>query len=95
MAGEPEVGQNLGLVDGKEAFGRLQFDDDRAIDDKVEPEAALELEPLELHGHRDLLAHLKAPQFQLRRKASAIDAFEEAWPEDPLDLEGASQDAFG
>jgi hypothetical protein len=53
---EPQVRHDLSHVNGQEALDSLQLQQDPALDDEIEPVAAVDVQPLVFHRERLLPA---------------------------------------
>jgi hypothetical protein len=42
LSGEAKIGQNLGLVNGHEAFHGFAFDNDRVVDQQIDAETGVD-----------------------------------------------------
>ena len=51
---QPEISDDLSLVNGQDPLDRLDFHDEAVIDEEIHSIPALERHPLEAHGHWDL-----------------------------------------
>jgi hypothetical protein len=65
LSGHPEIGQELGLVDGKQPLNGFDLDDDSLLHKEIEPIAAVQENPLVLEGQIDLTLECQASEAQL------------------------------
>jgi hypothetical protein len=89
-----EVGQHLGIVDGRELSDRLDLDEDRALDQQVDPVPCID--QYVVVAHRELLLSLDSEPTppKLMFQAGFIRRLEEPWSQGGVDVEGRPQDAL-
>lgn len=85
QAGELEVGQDLCGVDRFDAFHDLEFDDDPAFDEDVDPVAAVDGRIAIRHAHRFFPFDAEPPIDQLVDEACLISGFEQTGAELAVD----------
>lgn len=56
VAGQFEVGERLGFADRQEVFNRLNFDDERVVDQQVEPKTSIQTDTVVTDWQDNLLA---------------------------------------
>lgn len=91
-AGELEIGEHLGLVNGQQNLHRLELDDDSTVDDKVELVAAVDENSLVWDGELLLALIRNAEQRELVAETVRIGGFEESWPEMTVNFDTSADD---
>jgi hypothetical protein len=89
---EPEVGEDLGFVDGQKVLDCLDLDENPAIDDEVEPEPAPNQLASVHDRHRALPLDAMATREQLAHQAFLVRRFQEPRPERAMYRDGRPND---
>src|SRR5262245_24482950 len=91
-AGEPEIGQKLGLVDWEDLLDAFDLDDDRVLDHQVHSIATVDFEAFE----SDRQVHLDCARMSLPaqnvHQAGVVRRFKETRPECFVNLDGGADD---
>jgi hypothetical protein len=78
---QPQVRQDLRLVNGEESFDGLQFHDNDTLDEKVEAVAKIDANTVVDHREDQFLLNNEATDPELVCQAGSICAFHEPRPE--------------
>jgi hypothetical protein len=77
---QPDVRQNLLVVDGRKVFDGLQFDDHALIDQQVNAEGVLENDAVVYEPYRLLPLYLKSPSFERPCQNGLVDRLQQPRP---------------
>jgi hypothetical protein len=94
-AGELQVAEELGLVDGNDLVDGLQLNGDGVFDNEVEAVATLDVLAFVDDRKFHLAAVGQAAECELMRETGFIRGFEKAGAEGVVDLNGGTDDGFG
>src|SRR5882724_3828151 len=89
---QPQIGQDLFVVDRIERSDRFHFHDHEIIDDQIGAEAFVEPDPIPRDRNRYLSFHGVAMFAQFMRKQHFVYDFEDAWPEPSVQAVGRVND---
>ena len=92
---EPEVGEQLSLVNGRRAFGAFELDGHAALDQEVDAEAEFDFCPSVLEGHEELPLDAYPAAGELGGQEFLIGRFEEAGAEVGVDADRRVDDVGG
>jgi hypothetical protein len=90
-----QVSDHLRFVDRRQAFDRLDLDDDRAFDEQVQPVSTVNLDSAVDDWKRNLLLKIDAPHDEFVFKTCLISGFEQARPKCTVDVNRGADNLFG
>jgi hypothetical protein len=92
---QPEIGQELLLVDWGYQLDGFNFNDDLVFDHQIGSESGIDAEILIDHRDRLLLGRAQTPAAQFMRQDRVIDRFEQAWAKRCMNAESGVDDLLG
>jgi hypothetical protein len=84
---EPQIGQQLRLVDRSKSVDRLQLENHGSRYEKIETISAIQLHAFVCHGKRDLAFELQSAQLHLSRHALIVGRLEQSGHERRVHLD--------
>jgi hypothetical protein len=94
ISSDPQVGQKLRPMHRKDAFHRLDLNNQLLIDDNIRPEAHLQRSATVTDGHCDLPLNREGRLQQFKAKTFLIDRFQQSRPRLFMDFDRQTDHAL-
>ena len=86
-AAQPQIGQQLRLMDRQESLNSFDFDDDETLDSQIDTVSGIDLDALVDQRENDLRFDREPELMQLPGETHLVCTFEQAWPKSRVHLD--------